>query len=174
MTLYEDIMPYFDKFIHVYGWNVSILWSPLKIWTPKNLTKSNLGTQFLNPGKDPAVETSLNSVIWTCHTFAFFFLEKYRQNRQADLVATSMNGLINRRKGTLYSRQLNSSDRSVQSTRPSQRLLISTQIPFSQRNSLGWQKAGDAERCKIVKTNRIKKKKKLKKSACTWVVWKCS
>ena len=41
MTLYEDIMPYFDKFIHVYGWNVSILCSPLKIWAPKNFTIAN-------------------------------------------------------------------------------------------------------------------------------------
>ena len=31
MTLFNDIIPYFDEFIHVYGWNMSILWSPLKI-----------------------------------------------------------------------------------------------------------------------------------------------
>ena len=44
MTLYKNIMPYFDKFVHVlYGWNLSILWSPLKIWTPKNLTIANFG-----------------------------------------------------------------------------------------------------------------------------------
>ena len=41
MTLFNDIMPYFDEFIHVYGWNMSILWSPLKIWTPKNSTTAN-------------------------------------------------------------------------------------------------------------------------------------
>ena len=41
MTLFNDIMPYFDKFIHVYGWNMSILWSPLKIWTNKNFTTAN-------------------------------------------------------------------------------------------------------------------------------------
>ena len=41
MTLYNDIMPYFDEFIHVYGWNMSIWWSPLKIWTPKNFTTPN-------------------------------------------------------------------------------------------------------------------------------------
>ena len=46
MALYKDIMPYSDKFIHVYGWNLSILWSPFKIWTPKNFTIAN----FLNPG----------------------------------------------------------------------------------------------------------------------------
>ena len=41
MTLITDIMPYFDEFIHVYGWNMSILWSPLKIWTPENFTTAN-------------------------------------------------------------------------------------------------------------------------------------
>ena len=41
ITLFNDIMPYFDEFIHVYGWNMSILWSPLKIWTPKNFTTAN-------------------------------------------------------------------------------------------------------------------------------------
>ena len=50
MTLINDIMPYFDKFIHVYGWNMSILWYPLKIWTPKILQLPILGTHFLNPG----------------------------------------------------------------------------------------------------------------------------
>ena len=34
MSMFKNIMPYFDKFILVYGWNLSILWSPLKIWTP--------------------------------------------------------------------------------------------------------------------------------------------
>ena len=52
MPLYKDIMPYFDQFIHVYGLNLNILWSSLKIWTPKNLTI--LDTQFLNPVLDPA------------------------------------------------------------------------------------------------------------------------
>ena len=41
MTLFNDIMPYFDEFIYVYGWNMSILWSPLKIWTPKSFTTAN-------------------------------------------------------------------------------------------------------------------------------------
>ena len=48
MTLFNDIMPYFNEFIHVYDSNLSILWSPFKIWTPKNFTI--LGIQFLNPG----------------------------------------------------------------------------------------------------------------------------
>ena len=34
-------MPYFDEFIHIYGWNMSILWSPLKIWMPKDFTAAN-------------------------------------------------------------------------------------------------------------------------------------
>ena len=41
MTLFNDIMPYFDRFIPVYGWNMSILWSPIKVWTPKNFTTAN-------------------------------------------------------------------------------------------------------------------------------------
>ena len=41
MTLFNDLMPYFDEFINVYGWNMSILWSPLKIWTPQNFTTAN-------------------------------------------------------------------------------------------------------------------------------------
>ena len=41
MTLINDITPYFDEFIHVYGWNMSILWSPFKIWTPKIFTTAN-------------------------------------------------------------------------------------------------------------------------------------
>ena len=40
-TLIDGIMPYFDEFIHVYGWNRSILLSPLKNWTPKNFTTAN-------------------------------------------------------------------------------------------------------------------------------------
>ena len=45
MTLLNDIMSYFDEFIHVYGWNMRILWSPLNIWTPNIFTI--LGTQLL-------------------------------------------------------------------------------------------------------------------------------
>ena len=41
MTLFNNIMPYFNEFIHVYGWNMSILWSHLKIWMPKNFTTAN-------------------------------------------------------------------------------------------------------------------------------------
>ena len=41
MTLYKDIKPYFDKYTHVYGWNLSILWSPLKIWTPQKFSIAN-------------------------------------------------------------------------------------------------------------------------------------
>ena len=42
MTLNKDIMPYFDKFIHVYGSNLSILGS-FKIWTPKKFWFGNCG-----------------------------------------------------------------------------------------------------------------------------------
>ena len=41
LTLFNDIMTYFDEFIYVYGWNMSIMWSPLKIWTPKIFTIAN-------------------------------------------------------------------------------------------------------------------------------------
>ena len=41
MTLFNDIMPYFDEFIHVYGQNMSILRSPLKVWMPKYFTTAN-------------------------------------------------------------------------------------------------------------------------------------
>ena len=39
----KDIMTYFDKFIHAYGWNLSISWSLLKLWTSKNFTIVNFG-----------------------------------------------------------------------------------------------------------------------------------
>ena len=35
MTLYKDSMPEFNNEIHCYGCKQSILWSPLKNWTPK-------------------------------------------------------------------------------------------------------------------------------------------
>ena len=42
---------YVDIFIHAHGWNLSILWYPLKIWTPQNFTiLPILGTKFLNSG----------------------------------------------------------------------------------------------------------------------------
>ena len=41
MTLNNDIMPYFDEFIHVYGWKMKILWPPLKFWIPQNFTTAN-------------------------------------------------------------------------------------------------------------------------------------
>ena len=50
MTLFNDTMPYFDEFIHVYGGNMSILWSPLKFGHPKMFKLPILGTQLLNPG----------------------------------------------------------------------------------------------------------------------------
>ena len=41
ITSYKDIMPCSDEFVHVYGWNLSILWSPLKIRMPKIFTSAN-------------------------------------------------------------------------------------------------------------------------------------
>ena len=47
-------MPYFDKLIHVYGWNLGILWSPLKNWTPQNFAIANfvhlVSKCWLRPG----------------------------------------------------------------------------------------------------------------------------
>ena len=40
---HEIVMPYFNKSIHVYGWNLSILRSLLKIWMPQSLTIANFG-----------------------------------------------------------------------------------------------------------------------------------
>ena len=41
MTLFNDIMHHFDELVHAYGRNMSILWSPSKIWMPKNFTTAN-------------------------------------------------------------------------------------------------------------------------------------
>ena len=55
ITLYRSIMSYFNKYIHIYGGNLSILWSPLKKRTPPQkkfeiLTKTllTLTEYFLN------------------------------------------------------------------------------------------------------------------------------
>ena len=66
MTLYKDIMPYFDTFIHVYGWNLSILWSPLIIWMPKNYTIANFG--------HPVSKSWLRP--WEEHMMIFFYQSK--------------------------------------------------------------------------------------------------
>ena len=42
MTLYVDIMPYFNKCIHVKGCNLVIFWS-LKMRTPKTCRIANFG-----------------------------------------------------------------------------------------------------------------------------------
>ena len=53
----KDIMPYFDQSTHVYGWNLSILWSPLKFWMPQNFTIANFGhpvsKSWLRPWLNP-------------------------------------------------------------------------------------------------------------------------
>ena len=67
MTLYMDIMPYFDKFIHVYVWNLSILWSPLKIWTPKNVTIANfrhpVSKSWLSPWFHLCLKRGISKII---------------------------------------------------------------------------------------------------------------
>ena len=42
--MYKGMMPYFNDLIHVYGYDLSILWSPMKKGYPKSLKLSNLGT----------------------------------------------------------------------------------------------------------------------------------
>ena len=89
MTLINDIMPYFDEFIHVYGWNMSILWSPLQIWTPKNFTTAN----FRHPVSKSWLRhcitftnTFQDAVIWCCNkcgtaTFWGWFPHRIRTRR---------------------------------------------------------------------------------------------
>ena len=43
MALNKDIMPFYNKKIHGCGYNLNILWSPLKNRMPKNLTIYNFG-----------------------------------------------------------------------------------------------------------------------------------
>ena len=68
MTLINDIMPYFDKFIHVYGWNMSILWSPLKIWMPKNFTTARF--------RHPVSKSWLSLCIHISLSYALQFRQK--------------------------------------------------------------------------------------------------
>ena len=64
MTLYKDIMLYFEKFIHVYGLNLSMLLPPLKVWTPKNLTDfANFGHPVSKSWLRPCLKTSLLMLI---------------------------------------------------------------------------------------------------------------
>ena len=62
MTLFNDIMPYFDEFIHVYDWNMSILRSPLKIWTPKNFTTANFRHPVSNSWLRHWPQMSINQI----------------------------------------------------------------------------------------------------------------
>ena len=61
MTLFNDIVPYFDEFIHVYGWNMSILWSHLKIWMPKIFTTANF--------RHPVSKSWLGHYLGSSHLF---------------------------------------------------------------------------------------------------------
>ena len=56
MTFLNDIKPYFDEFTHVYSLNMSILWSPLKIWTPQNFTSANF--------RHPVSKSWLRHCVW--------------------------------------------------------------------------------------------------------------
>ena len=60
MTLFNDIMTYFDEFIHVYGWNMSILWSPINIWMPKSFTTAS----FRHPVTKSWLRHCLEPYIW--------------------------------------------------------------------------------------------------------------
>ena len=62
MTLLNDIIPYSDEFIHVYGWNMSILWSPLKIWTPQNFKTAN----FRHPVSKSGLRHCCRLWLWMC------------------------------------------------------------------------------------------------------------
>ena len=46
-AIFMDIMPYFNKWMHVYGYNISILWSPIKKIPQTILGLPILDTQFL-------------------------------------------------------------------------------------------------------------------------------
>ena len=48
-TLYEDIMPYFDKKIHSYGCNLSAFWPAMKNRRPKLSISSSLMNENGNP-----------------------------------------------------------------------------------------------------------------------------
>ena len=65
--LYKDIIPHFNKFIHVYGWNLSILWHQLKNWTPKTFTIANLGhpvsKSWLRPSSSLAADPKATTPI---------------------------------------------------------------------------------------------------------------
>ena len=78
ITLYKDIMPYFDELILIYSRNMSILWFPLKIWTPKMFTIANFehpcskswlrpcpqGVLRASPGGPPCVPWGSSGSSW--------------------------------------------------------------------------------------------------------------
>ena len=69
MTLYNDIMPYFDKFIHVYGWNLSVLWYPSQIWTPKSFSIANF--------RHPVSKSWLRP--WS-HIYMYYWLREFGES----------------------------------------------------------------------------------------------
>ena len=63
ITLYKDIMPCFVELVHVYGWNLSILWFLLKIWTPKTFTIANFRHQVSKSWLRPCMTTNNSSIL---------------------------------------------------------------------------------------------------------------
>ena len=71
-TLYKIIMSHFDKLIHVYDWNLSILWLPLKTWMPQSFIIANFGypvsKSWLRPWSLPKIifcyDASNIGILW--------------------------------------------------------------------------------------------------------------
>ena len=58
-------MPYFDKFIHIYGWNLSVLWYPSRIWTPKSFSIANFRHTLSKSWLRPCLHLQWNLSLWT-------------------------------------------------------------------------------------------------------------
>ena len=66
MTFFKDIMPYFDELLLVYGLNLRILWYPLKICTPQNLTIANFRHPVSKSLLSPCEHLSIvNTISWS-------------------------------------------------------------------------------------------------------------
>ena len=68
LIFYKETMPQFDTYIHVYGWNMSILWSPFKIWMPKDFIIANfrhpLSKSELRPWSNWHASFQIFSQLW--------------------------------------------------------------------------------------------------------------
>ena len=65
-SLYKDSMSCFDEFVHGYGWNLSILWSPLNIWMPQNFTIAKFGHPVSKSWLRPCFRVHLDIVRIYC------------------------------------------------------------------------------------------------------------